>query len=236
MNISFPGQFEHAEFFELANQLISMTKNINRLIDENIENQKLVNDFQIKALQSQINSHFLQNSLEGIKMMAYMNKDYEVSNSLLSLGKILRYGMDWKNPIVTINDEIEYLIQYINLFSIRTDNEIFFRVYIDDKLKNMKIPKMFLQPLVENSIIHGIIPKDIIGLIQLRIYKKNQNLIFEILDNGKGMNENEINPTSSGIGVFNVKKRLELFFNKDVIFNIKSEENKFTKIKIIIES
>jgi len=234
LKITFPNKFEHIEFVELSNQLISMGENIESLINENRENQKLVNDFQMKALQSQINSHFLQNSLEGIKMMAYINKDYEVSNALLSLGKILRYGMDWKNPIVNLSDEITYLQEYISVFSIRTENEIFFRVYIDNELKDMRIPKMILQPLVENSIIHGIIPKDVLGLIQIRIYKRSGELVFEILDNGLGFSD--IDGNYSGIGIYNVQKRLELFFNKKVSFDIKSIEHKFSRIKICIES
>lgn len=235
LDINFTETFDHKEFGELANQLKSMAKNLDALILENIENQDLIYDFQMKALQSQINSHFLQNSLEGIKMMAYINRDYEVSTSLLYLGKILRYGMDWKNPIVTVKDEIEYIEQYISLFSIRTENSIEFRTFIDENLMKKKLPKMIFQPLIENSIIHGIIPKDVKGLIQFRAYTKDNKCIFEILDNGKGIENYKNNSENDRIGLNNVQKRLQLFFDKRTTFDIFSISNKFTKIKITIE-
>lgn len=235
LNISFTEKFDNREFAELSEQLIHMTKEINRLILENVETQNLIYDFQMKALQSQINSHFLLNSLEGIKMMAYIKGDYEVSDSLLNLGKILKYGMDWKNPEVRIEDEVEYLKRYVSLFSIRTEEEIILRTYIDKDLKNTIIPKMIIQPLVENSIIHGIIPKGLKGYIQLRIYKKNKNLIFEILDNGRGIKNKLLEKNQGGIGVINVQKRFELFFGGKINFNIFSQEEVFTRIQIIVE-
>lgn len=235
LKISFSKKFDNKEFNELAEQLIAMGDNIERLILENLKSKDLIYDFQMKALQSQINSHFLQNSMESIKMMAYLNKDYEVSDSLLYLGKILRYGMEWKNPIVNIKDEVEYLTQYIKLFSIRMEHELSFRLYIEEDLNMLKIPKMSLQPLIENSIIHGIIPKDSKGYIQLRIYKKNKNIMFDILDNGKGIADNKYLNDSKSIGMDNVIKRLELFYERKIEFEISSERDKFTRIKFIIE-
>jgi two-component system, sensor histidine kinase YesM len=235
LKIDFSVKFDNREFSELSEQLIHMANEIERLIKENVETQNLIYDFQMKALQSQINSHFLLNTLEGIKMMAYIKGDYEVSDSLLNLGKILKYGIDWKNPEVRIEDEVEYLKRYVNLFSIRTEEEIILRTYMDKELKNTIIPKMILQPLVENAIIHGIIPKGVKGYIQLRIYKKDRNLFFEILDNGMGIKNKLLEKSQGGIGVINVQKRFELFFNGKVSFNIFSQENIFTRIQIIVE-
>jgi two-component system sensor histidine kinase YesM len=133
---------------------------------------------------------------------------------------------------VRIVDEIDYIKRYIELFSIRTDEEIEFRYYIQEELKEKEIPKMILQPIIENSILHGIIPKNEKGFIQIKISRKNENLIFDILDNGVGIGKST---KGSGIGLENIKERLKLYFKSKIIFEIKSEKDKFTRILIKIK-
>ncbi|MDN5304693.1 MAG: two-component system, sensor histidine kinase YesM [Fusobacteriaceae bacterium] len=220
------------DFYVLTMQINSMTKRIKKLIEDNIMRERKAREFEIKALQSQINSHFLQNTLESIKMIAYINKDYKVSEAITNLGRILRYSMNINKTEVRIVDEIDYIKRYIELFSIRTDEEIEFRYYIQEELKEKEIPKMILQPIIENSILHGIIPKNEKGFIQIKISRKNENLIFDILDNGVGIGKST---KGSGIGLENIKERLKLYFKSKIIFEIKSEKDKFTRILIKIK-
>lgn len=220
------------DFYVLTMQINSMTKRIKKLIEDNIMRERKAREFELKALQSQINSHFLQNTLESIKMIAYINKDYKVSEAITNLGRILRYSMNINKTEVRIVDEIDYIKRYIELFSIRTDEEIEFRYYIQEELKEKEIPKMILQPIIENSILHGIIPKNEKGFIQIKISRKNEELIFDILDNGVGIGEST---KGSGIGLENIKERLKLYFKSKIIFEIKSEKDKFTRILIKIK-
>lgn len=236
LDVKIPIEDKTDEFYTLSTQLNAMTSRIKKLIKENVERETIAKDFQIKALQSQINSHFLQNTLESIKMLAYINEDYEVSDALTNLGRILRYGMDWKNPIVTFEEEMEYLERYIDLFSFRIEHPITFRYYIDEELLKKEIPKMLIQPLVENSILHGIIPKDEPGFIQIRAYvgKNKDTRVIEILDNGVGTS-NITNSTRSGIGMKNLNDRLKLHFKGNISFEVESIENKFTRIIIKVD-
>lgn len=222
------------DFYILSMQINAMTKRIKKLIEDNVREETQSKDFQIKALQSQINSHFIQNTLENIKMLAYINKDYKVSDAITNLGKILRYGMDWNKPEVTFIEEMEYLRRYIELFSIRLDNNIKFRYYADEKILGKKFPKMLFQPFVENSILYGIIPKDTEGYIQIRAYYIKEEMILEILDNGIGAKRID-NPKGMGIGLANTQNRLKLYFKSQVDLELKTMENRFTRIIIKIK-
>lgn len=231
LEVQIPISDKTEEFYVLTVQINSMTKRIKELINENVKKETKSKDFQIKALQSQINNHFIQNTLENIKMIAYINKDYKVSDAITNLGKILRYAMDWSKGHVTFKEEMEYIKRYIELFAIRTDYDITFRYYSDERILNTKLPKMIFQPFVENSIIHGIIPKNALGYIQIRGYYQNEKIVFEILDNGVGA-KNIDNPLGTGIGLVNTKERLNLYFESQVSLDLKTIENKFTKITI----
>ncbi|TDT70456.1 sensor histidine kinase YesM [Hypnocyclicus thermotrophus] len=232
LDVEIPLNNKVDDFYVLTMQINSMTKRIKKLIEDNIMRERKSREFEIKALQSQINSHFLQNTLESIKMIAYINKDYKVSKAITNLGRILRYSMNINKTEVKIYEEIDYIKRYIELFSIRTDEYIEFRYFIGEELKEQEIPKMILQPLVENSILHGIIPSNKKGIIQIKISRENKNLIFDILDNGIGIRETT---KGSGIGLENIKERLNLYFKSEVIFKIKSEKDKFTRILIKIK-
>lgn len=234
LEVQIPIKDKTEDFYILSMQINLMTKRIKKLIEANVKEETQSKDFQIKALQSQINSHFIQNTLENIKMLAYINKDYKVSDAITNLGKILRYGMDWNKPEVSFVEEMEYLKRYIELFSMRLDNDIKFRFYADSGIMNKRFPKMIFQPFVENSILYGIIPKDCEGFIQIRAYHKDKETIFEILDNGIGAKDIN-NPMGTGIGMLNTKKRLQLYFKSEVNLDMKMADNKFTRVIIKIK-
>lgn len=234
LEVQIPIKDKTEDFYMLSMQINSMTQRIKKLIADNVREETQSKDFQIKALQSQINSHFIQNTLETIKMIAYINKDYIVSDAITNLGKILRYGMDWSKSEVSFEEEMEYVRRYIRLFSMRLDNEIEFRYYVEDGIKDKNIPKMIFQPFVENSVLHGIIPKNAKGYIQIRAYTQEKETVLEILDNGMGLDQRG-DTKGTGIGLVNTQNRLKLYFKSKVDLELKSEEGKFTRIIIKIK-
>ena len=144
------------EMGELAHQINRMLDEIQKLMDENIKREVLVKDSQIRALQNQINAHFIYNVLESIKMMAEMKEEYDISDAITSLGKLLRYSMKWTSETVLVSEELEYIKNYMALINLRFDYEIYLAVNIPEEIMGQRIPKMSLQPIIENAIIHGV--------------------------------------------------------------------------------
>ena len=107
-------------------------------------------------MQNQINAHFIYNVLESIKMMAEINEEYTISDAVTALGEMLHYNMRWNKFLVTVQDEMNYIQNYVELMNLRYDFTITLSVQIPENLYRQDIPKMSLQPIVENAITHGI--------------------------------------------------------------------------------
>ncbi len=224
------------ELYYLAKQLNEMTKKIDNLIYENKQKEESKRIYYIKALQSQINSHFLINTIENIKMKAYMNNDQEVSLDLTNLGKLMQYVLNIDEREITVSEEIQFIRNYVNLVSMRLEEEIDFKVYVSDEVKNEKIMKMVLQPLVENAMYHGIRNISRKAYLQINAYMKNNKIIITILDNGHGFENSIKTDINKGIAMQNIKERFETYFSDRESFDMKieSQSNKFTLIKIEI--
>jgi two-component system sensor histidine kinase YesM len=140
--------------------------------------------------------------------------------------------------------EVEYLKSYLNIQQFRLHNKFEVKFEIEENLMNYKIPRFLLQPVVENSIIHGISGKSGQGLIEIKGFTQNEQVIFTITDDGIGMTEQEIKNLLSenkmnkgqfsGIGINNVKERIELYFGSDYGIEIESLKGYFTTVKIIL--
>ncbi|MDL2248879.1 histidine kinase, partial [Tyzzerella sp. OttesenSCG-928-J15] len=141
----------------LAKQINIMVERILRLMKENTDKQILAKNHEIKALQSQINAHFIYNVLESIKMMAEVDEKYEIADALQALGELLRYSMRLPQTLATLGEEIENVENYLALMNLRFENTINLRPSLELRRANgLKLPKMTLQPIVENAVIHGI--------------------------------------------------------------------------------
>ena len=144
------------EMGELGTQINKMLARIRQLMEDNINRERLVKNSEIKALQNQINAHFIYNVLESIKMMAEIDEEYDISDAVTALGKLLRYIMRWVSGNVTVEEEVDYIKNYLSLINLRFDYEIYLSLNIEDIIYKQEIPKMSLQPIVENAIYHGI--------------------------------------------------------------------------------
>jgi len=234
----------------LSHSFNSMTEKLHNIILELISKETAQWEAELKALQAQVNPHFLYNTLESLRMECEINNQPYISNALESLGKLFRYSMKWESKLVNIEEEIEHLKNYIFIMKIRYGEKIQFIYNIEEKHKKIKIPKMTLQPLVENCLIHGFKSTDGIYhiTVNVRELKNDKILCIDIIDNGIGMDieKNEIlNKTLSdqvsldgigteGIGLHNVNKRIKMYYGKDYGILVNSKKNEGTTVTVCI--
>lgn len=236
------------EFGELGSQINVMLSSIKQLTDNNLKHQLLLKNTEIQALQNQINAHFIYNVLESVKMMAEIDEEYEISDAITSLGKLLRYSMKKTVSIVIVEDELAYIRDYLKLINLRFDYEIYLSENIETSVLTHQIPKMTLQPIVENAIYHGIseIAED--TSIYIKGYLTEKNCKIEITDCGKGMQEDEVRNlykrlrgeletsegSRNGIGLKNVHDRIQIYYGNEYGLEIHSKPGCYTKVTVIL--
>ena len=236
------------EMGELSHQVNRMLDNIQELMQENINREVLVKDSQIRALQNQINAHFIYNVLESIKMMAEMKEEYDISDAITSLGKLLRYSMKWTSDTVMVSEEIEYIKDYMALINLRFDYEIYLSLNVPDEIMKQRIPKMSLQPIIENAIIHGIEELADDTTIYMKGIPDGDFCTIEITDNGRGMNDEELDilkkkisgeiktegGSGNGIGLKNVQDRIRMEYGDKCGIDVATMEGCYTKVYVKI--
>lgn len=233
------------EIGQLQSYFNQMVVHINELIAKESNRALLEKDAELKALQNQINSHFLYNVLNNIEMMAIIEENFLIADTVTALARLLRYSMKWDTQMVPLAKELDYVQDYIQLFNMRFDNEISLICDISKEAENALIPKMSVQPAVENSIIHGI--EESMSDEIIRIVAKVQSgiLTIAITDTGTGMDAESLQKlrenlaqnthnSISGIGLNNVIERIHTRFGSNYGIQIDSELGKFTKVTLAI--
>lgn len=176
----------------LGEQFNHMVGEMNRLVNEVYMISLREREAELAALQSQINPHFIYNTLEAINMMAIKAGNFDVSDMVSSLGKLMRYTVDRSDRFVVLADEIESLRSYIRIQKTRLGKRLHMEMVVDEELLNEQIPKLLLQPLIENAIYHGIENQEAGGTIRLFVTRHEHELRITVKDDGKGMNEQEL--------------------------------------------
>ncbi len=231
----------------------NMSQQINTLINNVLKVQLAVKDSEIKALQAQINPHFLYNTLETINWKAKINGVEEISEMVGALSSIIDANLNRRGEnTILLKKEIEYIRNYNLIISKRFGTKISFVMNISEDSLNCKIPKLIIQPLIENSVYHGLEMKKGGGTIELNIYKENSILHINVSDDGLGIDQktmailnkkmeedifNNIDDhmcDNSKIGVINVHKRLRLLYGDEYGLTIQSELRQGTTILIRI--
>lgn len=234
------------EMGELGRNVNIMLDTMDRLLNDNIKRELLMKNSEIRALQNQINAHFIYNVLESIKMMAEIDEKYAISDAVTSLGKLLRYGMKWSTKNVTVGQEIDYIKNYLELINLRFDYRINLALTIPDFIYEQEIPKMSLQPIIENSIYHGIEELAEDSSIYIKALIEGEDYVIEITDSGKGMSDEEIvklqkkingelevgGGSGNGIGLKNVQDRIRISFGEKYGISIVSKMNCYTKVMV----
>lgn len=236
------------EMGELGTQINQMLDHIEQLMKENIDREMLAKNAQIRALQNQINAHFIYNVLESIKMMAEIDEEYAISDAITSLGNLLRYSIRWVSGNVRVEEEIAYIKNYLTLINLRFDYEIYLSLNLPEEVLRQEIPKMSLQPIVENAIYHGIEELAEDTNIYIKGMIREEGCVIEISDAGKGMREEElerlrkriageIEPdggTGNGIGLKNVQDRIRMSFGTAYGITVDSKAGCYTKVTVCV--
>jgi two-component system sensor histidine kinase YesM len=219
-----------------------MIRRIHDLIGEVTETEQKRKRAEIQALQSQINPHFLYNTLNVITMQAELDENYKISDMSSLLGKLLRYSIGRLEEWVEVGQESEYIWTYIRVMQYRFPF-IKFDIKLDENVRSWLVLSLILQPIVENAVIHGIVPKTGDGLISIRLIEKKMEvgesrLVIQIEDSGVGMSKEAVDELNKyligsqkmmvsrkyGIGIKNVYDRITLSYDRDFTFIMQSEE------------
>ncbi|MBS4177699.1 sensor histidine kinase [Lederbergia citrea] len=223
------------------NNYLSEIKQKAQLEHELQESKLLLQESQLRSLQSQINPHFLYNTLDILSKKAYLEGSEETSDLLVSVAGLLRYNLQRLENSAALFEEVQVLKQYIDIQHARFTDRLHFHMEVDDSCLAMKIPRLTLQPIVENAVIYAIEPKENGGSIYFRVKDDADYVRIEIEDDGPGMTEEKVKEILqvntkearghfTGIGINNVVKRLSLFYSCNDVFDIESKLGIGTKV------
>jgi sensor histidine kinase YesM len=210
------------------------------------ELERALKDTEIKALQSQINPHFLFNVLNTVGRLALIEKAPKTQEIVYALAELLRYILKNIDQMVKLEDEIAHIERYLKIQSVRFGDRIQYVIDIPESIRNITVPAMILQTLVENAINHGLEPKEEPGTIKIIGYELEEDAVIEVVDDGVGMSKERLHMVqdehmdmgvfseSTGIGINNVNKRLIYYYGSEYKLKMKSKPNGGTKVKVRI--
>lgn len=239
------GEGEIADFAREAGGLLDQLR---RFMRENLEREVQIQRAETRALQNQINAHFIYNVLEAIKMMAEIDEKYEIADAVTSLGKLLRYSMKLEGENVELEREIEYIKNYIDLMNLRFDYVITLVVDVPEELLNQRIPKISLQPIVENAVVYGAasLASDSTVYLSGKTDKEHGRFTISIADEGVGIDEETLerlkrqisgeepprSHSGNGIGLKNVHDRIRLSFGEEYGLRVESIVGRGTTVMV----
>ena len=254
MGVQIKGDYED-EIGYVYGAFNRMSKQIQYLVNRVYREQLILKSSQLKALQAQINPHFLYNTLEMINWKARMSHNEDIVQMIEALSGIMEVNIDRKDsPFLTIKEEVEYLKNYMFLIQKRFGERIHFEAEVEEELLSYKLPRLILQPLVENAITHGIEPVGE-GIITVKVWKEKTFLCIRIEDTGEGIEaerlkyiqeelgrpektyiesesqEDEV-ASRTHIGVINVQKRIKLLYGENYGISMSSQQGKGTQVII----
>lgn len=231
------------EIASLSESFNLMMRRIKELMDKVVEEQETQRKSELKALQYQINPHFLYNTLDSIVWLVDNNKNKEASEMVVALAKLFRISISRGRNIITVKDELEHARSYLLIQSIRYADAFKYEFDIDPEVVEYTTLKLILQPMIENAIYHGLKNRIDEGYIKISAKLVNTKVVFEISDNGYGMRKEKIeelyenfkNPDlNDGVGLKNIYLRLKIYYGDEADLLIESELDEGTTIKIII--
>ncbi len=229
------------ELWELEKIFNDMIGQINSLIEKNNEEKEEKRKLEFKAMQAQINPHFIYNTLDAITWLAKINDKPEIVDLSIALSDFFRISLQNGENFITIKDELAHVKAYILIQQTRFQGKFTVEYDVDEDIMNYKMPKIILQPLVENAIIHGIAPSKNPGLIQIIGYRDGNNIRFEVIDNGVGFvvdnpdNKNNSINGRSGYGTKNIRQRLMLEYGDGYDLKFHSKPDIGTRVEVTIK-
>lgn len=240
------------EIGQLSKQFNQMVKNIHQLIEQVQDATQQRNlleisqkEIKLKMMASQINPHFLFNTLESIRMKSYMKGEKEIAMVVKQLGKLMRKSLEVGGNTIPLSSEIEMVCCYLEIQKFRYENRLNYELAIDPLSENIQIYPLIIQPLVENAVIHGLEDKEDGGTVYITTSVSDNELTVIVEDNGCGISQEKLasikemlnNPNEldgNRIGLLNVHNRLRLTYGEDSGLRISSIEGKGTKIQFTL--
>lgn len=238
------------ELGKLAIDFNILIERINALIDEMLSRERAQKDAQLIALQYQINPHFIYNTIDSFRMKLELSGNYDAAEALTDFGKMLRYNMSNNAVYASLQEELAHTESYIHLQKFRFGERLTYEIQADASILKEKVIKFILQPVVENSIKHGLTERHQHLHIYISIIAVNDRLWITVKDNGKGISVSRLEELNyrlkhmeagdimeaegENIGLFNIRRRLKLFYGDAVDFQILSSKDVYTETVIRI--
>ena len=234
------------ELGEIGRGINNLSENVSDLMDKRLLDEKARHDLEYQILQSQINPHFLYNTLNTIKWMATIQGSEGIADMSTSLSRLMKNISKSNEDLIPIGDEFSLVDDYFTIMKYRYGGTIDLEYITDDEvLLKQRINRFSLQPIIENAIFHGIEPKGSAGRITIHTYKKDDNVIIDVTDNGVGMTKDAIADVLSGasqtsteffrqIGVYNVNERIKYTFGENYGISIESEPGVYTTMRFTL--
>ncbi len=236
-NIYIGGSYE---VMHLGRTIDSMVKQMRKLADDMVKEQRDKRRSELDALQSQINPHFLYNTLDSVIWMVESERYKDAITTVTALATLFRISLSKGDNIITIHDEITHAQNYLNIQKVRYKNKFTSSIDIDPAIENCCTIKLIVQPLLENAIYYGTVDED--SEITVKGYEKDGDIYIEVADNGIGMPKETLDNLlkekaktrgkGSGIGLWNVDQRIKLYFKGDYGLEIESEPDEGTTVRI----
>lgn len=225
-------EFDESEIGAIGNRFKYIVNNNLELRERLLSGKLREREAELLLLQSQINPHFLYNTLDSLYCMAIIQKADDVASMVDALSKTFRMSLHRGNKLILVEHEIEHIKAYMEVQMYRYKNRFKLELAIEESLKEQYMLKFLLQPLVENAMYHGLEPKIGDGVIRVTGQEGEDFILFTVEDNGIGMeDENEI---KNGYGVTNVMERIKIFYGEKYGISVESEVGKGTKIEVRI--
>lgn len=237
----------------LSKTFNEMTKEIDHLVNRIYREQLTRKDAEIKALQSQINPHFLFNTLESINWMAQLNNVPEISETVAALSSLMEASIGRDDRMITIEEEFSYIDNYILILKKRFEDRITLEKNIQKEVMDVKIPRLLIQPLIENAVYHGLEGSRNKGIIRLNARILGDDVLIEVIDNGLGIEKEELeiineklsmdnetyfrsmeNKQRKSIGIENVNRRIKLLYGEEYTLRLESIPGEYTKVIVRI--
>ena len=221
------------ELSRLSGSMDHMADTIEHLMDQQKSQEKKKRELELQMLQYQLNPHFLFNTLNSLRFVAAMHKDQIVSDGIQALSSLLQNTLTNKNEYITIQEELENLENYFSILRIRYAGSFEYSFHVEeDELLSCLVPKLILQPLAENSVMHGSSDNGTVMEIQITCWRENKDVMIELSDDGKGFEVTDDalapHPERKRIGVANVNDRIQLNFGRKYGLKINSQPGKGT--------
>ena len=234
------------ELGQIASNFNDMTGKVRNLVAEVSQAKDQQKNAEIRALEAQINPHFLYNTLDSINWMAIEKEEYEISRMLRNLGVILRYSVNQSNQMASVSEVADWLEKYVSLQQMRFNQSFRFSLNVTEEARKVMIYKLLLQPFVENAIIHGFKGTEKGGVLRVDLFlsETGERLNIIIEDNGKGMSremaesfnvrEQAVKDEGGSIGLHNAFARMDMYYGKEAVWNVNSIEGMGTVVTLTL--